>query len=204
MSIVSGFMMGAAIGNNIRQMFTGGGCDGVAAVAPQPQQPLALVAQVSGRRRYRAAVLTPELAALLEEKLGQLAFLTSFAANSTSGSLLFTYDPADERKMDALALWLERYVFTRPQAKTEVQEVEESAAVAEAHAGSLTRSVRNMARSFSAWIKAHTSGIFDISSLASCIFALRGLRKMLLTKTYPSGAQMLWWALALMRGWRTV
>ena len=65
MSIVSGFMMGAAIGNNIRQMFTG--------EAPMPAKPavqtapLALVAAVPGRRRYRAAVLAPELAALLEE-----------------------------------------------------------------------------------------------------------------------------------------
>ena len=69
MSIVSGFMMGAAIGNNIRQMFTG--------EAPMPAKPavqtasLALVAAVPGRRRYRAAVLAPELAALLEEKLSQ-------------------------------------------------------------------------------------------------------------------------------------
>ena len=43
-----------------------------------------------------------------------------------------------------------------------------------------------------------------MSSLASLLFLLRGLRKMLLTGQYPSGSQMLWWAVTLMRGWRTV
>ena len=59
-------------------------------------------------------------------------------------------------------------------------------------------------REFSAWINRHTAGWFDMSSLVSLLFALRGIRKVLMTYSSPSGAQMLWWALSLMRGWRTV
>ncbi|MCI6085918.1 HMA2 domain-containing protein [Selenomonas sp.] len=59
-------------------------------------------------------------------------------------------------------------------------------------------------RDFSAWIRTASHGWLDISSAVFLIFLLRGLRKMILMKQYPSGSQMLWWAVSLMRGWRTV
>lgn len=215
MSYVSGFMMGAAIGKSIRQMFESSETAAIKAkgraAAIKPVEPLALVAKTAGRRRYRA-VMSPALAKLLEEKLNKLNFLLSVKINAVSGSLLFTYDTADEIKMDALAAWLKNHVFTPKTGNgknTKVTMIKNDAELepnmpAEAHAGSITRSIRNMARSFSAWIKDHTCGWFDISSIASLMFLFRGLRKMILTKQYPSGAQMLWWALSLMRGWRTV
>ena len=83
MSYVSGFMMGAAIGKSIRQMFGGSSAapsSGRAAVgrrsraAAKPQAaPLravpsfALVSALPGRRRYRAARIALSIAALLEE-----------------------------------------------------------------------------------------------------------------------------------------
>ncbi|WP_337610533.1 HMA2 domain-containing protein, partial [Mitsuokella jalaludinii] len=102
-------------------------------------------------------------------------------------------------RVDALAAWLKEHLFSEmPSAEVACAGLDES------HAGKVTRSVRNSGRAFSAWINRHTAGWFDMSSLVSLLFALRGLRKVLMTYSSPSGAQMLWWALSLMRGWRTV
>ena len=227
MSYVSGFMMGAAIGKGLRQFFTGAprtaqqlgaqACQrgtqayqrGVQVAAQVKRQAVqvsqqlsydfACVSRLPGRRRYRAP-LTPELAAMLQAQLPKLAFLQEFRPNAATGTLLFVYDAAAEAQMDALALYLARHIFRRPWRKR----VDEAALPVEAHAGALTRSVRGSMRDFSAWIRRTTGGWLDVSSAAFLIFLLRGLRKMVLTKQYPSASQMLWWAVSLMRGWRTV
>jgi len=218
MSYVSGFMMGAAIGKSIRQMVAGGGAPQMrgaamplrkvkrtvaAAVCPAPS--FKLVSSLPGRRRYRVSKLSPELAKLLEEQLIKLSYVKSVQANPVSGSILLVFDEAYEADVEQLAQWLERKFFGGVTAKIS-RGFDKMAAMAssEAHAGSITRSIRNTARAFSQWIKDHTCGWFDMSSLASLLFLLRGLRKMMLTKQYPSGSQMLWWAVTLMRGWRTV
>ena len=190
MSYVSGFMMGAAIGKSIRQMFGGSSAtpsSGRATVgrrsraAAKPQAaPLravpsfALVSALPGRRRYRAARIAPAIATLLEERLAALD-----VGKRCEVSALFPAAPADGAEA-------------------------ECAGLDESHAGRITRSVRNSGREFSAWINRPTAGWFDMSSLVSLLFALRGIRKVLMTYSSPSGAQMLWWALSLMRGWRTV
>jgi len=219
MSYVSGFMMGAAIGKSIRQMVAGGGAPKMggtaamplrkvqrtvaAAVCPAPS--FKLVSSLPGRRRYRVSKLSPELSKLLEEQLIKLSYVQSVQANPVSGSILLVFDEAYEADVEQLAQWLERKFFGGVADKIS-RGLGKMAAMAssEAHAGSITRSIRNTARAFSQWIKDHTCGWFDISSLASLLFLLRGLRKMMLTKQYPSGSQMLWWAVTLMRGWRTV
>ena len=219
MSYVSGFMMGAAIGKSIRQMVAGGGAPKMGGTAAMPlrkvQRTVAaaacpapsfkLVSSLHGRRRYRVSKLSPELAKLLEEQLVKLNYVKSVQANSVSGSILLVFDEAYEADVEQLAQWLERKFFGGVAGKIS-RGFDKMAAMAssEAHAGSITRSIRNTARAFSQWIKDHTCGWFDMSSLASLLFLLRGLRKMMLTKQYPSGSQMLWWAVTLMRGWRTV
>lgn len=208
-------MMGAAIGKSIRQAMTGGGASmrqgRPVKALKRPVAPvrcaaaatgLQLVSNLPGRRRYRAGRISPELGKLLEEKLAKLAYVKSVQVNVISGSILLTYDLQHEAQIDQLAKWLERRLFGG--AKAGRREACDSAAVSEAHAGSITRSIRNTARAFSQWIKDHTCGWFDMSSLASLLFLLRGLRKMMLTHQYPSASQMLWWAVTLMRGWRTV
>ncbi len=212
MSYVSGFMMGAAIGKSIRQAMAGGGVvkgrpvaavkKMMAAAKCPAVSGLQLVSALPGRRRYRAACISPELGMVLEEKLSKLAYVKSVEINAVSGSLLLTFEAKDEAQVDRLAKWLENRIFSSQTAKCHKRG--EGSAAGEAHAGSITRSIRNTTRAFSQWIKDHTCGWFDISSLASLLFLLRGLRKMLLTGQYPSGSQMLWWAVTLMRGWRTV
>jgi hypothetical protein len=218
MSYVSGFMMGAAIGKSIRQMVAGGGAPKMGAAAMPlrkvqrtvaaavcPAQSFKLVSSLPGRRRYRVSKLSPELAKLLEEQLVKLSYVQSVQANPVSGSILLVFDEAYEADVEQLAQWLERKFFGGVAGKIS-RGFDKMAAMAssEAHAGSITRSIRNTARAFSQWIKDHTCGWFDMSSLASLLFLLRGRRKMMLTKQYPSGSQMLWWAVTLMRGWRTV
>lgn len=216
MSYVSGFMMGAAIGKSIRQMFGGSsatpssgraavGRRSRAAAKPQavplgPVPSFALVSALPGRRRYRAARIAPSIATLLEERLAALDFVKSVQVSAVSGSILIEFDEADSLRVDALAAWLKEHLFPAAPADGAA----ECAGLDESHAGRITRSVRNSGREFSAWINRHTAGWFDMSSLVSLLFALRGIRKVLMTYSSPSGAQMLWWALSLMRGWRTV
>ena len=69
---------------------------------------------------------------------------------------------------------------------------------ANALAGSLRRSVHE----FSGWIQRNTGGALDLSSVVAGIFVLRGIRQLVLSNNTPSGSQMLWWALTLMRGWK--
>lgn len=150
-------------------------------------------------RRYRAARIAPAIATALEEHLSSLDFIKDIQVNALSGSILITFDEADCLRVDALAAWLKEHLFSEPSSAEGA-----CAGLDESHAGRVTRSVRNTGRAFSAWINRHTAGWFDMSSLVSLLFALRGLRKVLMTYSSPSGAQMLWWALSLMRGWRTV
>ena len=224
MSYVSGFMMGAAIGKSVHQFLFGGTAQRTwpqakqqirqagacaqqygkrsiqrAARALQGAPVFACVSDLPGRRRYRAAML-PELAALLADKLSQLKFLHKVEVCAQTGSLLLLFAPEDAAKVDALADFLRDSIFR----SVWQQRLEAATAPLEAHAGALTRSVRGSVRDFSAWIKRVTHGWLDVSSTAFLIFLLRGLRKMVLTRQYPSASQMLWWAVSVMRGWRTV
>lgn len=216
MSYVSGFMLGASLGKGIHQLLFG---DKPAKKVPAGRayqarpaartrfqreenalEPLQLVSNTPGRRRYRAVRLSPTLARLLEVNLPKLDYVETVQANPVSGSILITFAVKDAPKIDVLAHWLKRTIFDFDGAEP-LDPVQAGEA---ARAGDITRSVRQTARDFSGWIKKNTGDVFDISSMASLLFLLRGLRKTILTHQYPSGSQMLWWALSLMRGWKTV
>jgi len=224
MSYFSGFMLGAAIGKRIHQFVSGGrtqsplhqmtrrvhqagvqvqrcGARAVeqAEAAWQSTAGLTCVSTLPGRRRYRAA-MSPRQAALLRGKLAELSFLHTVEVNAQTGSLLFTFAPQDAAQMDFVADFLRDSIFSAAWRRRCLA----TAVPLETHAGELTRSVRRSVRDFSAWLKQVTGGWLDVSSAAFLIFLLRGLRKMILTQQYPSGSQMLWWAVSLMRGWRTV
>ena len=167
----------------------------------QKMLPFELVSKLPGRRRYRAIGLTEELAQLLQEKLQQLSFLQEVQVNAATGSLLFLFpqDEQAEEQMDKLAAFLQGRIFRPLPRLVTVADLS-----LEAHAGLLTKSIRSTVRDFSAWIKSHTGGWLDVSSVASIFFLCKGLQKMLAAQQLPSGSQMFWWAVSLMRGWRTV
>lgn len=164
------------------------------ASAPVQQQakvtaepPFTCVHASPGHRRYRTPYLTKEFAAVLEECLARLPFVLSVRANAVSGSILLTYLPEDEAHIVVLAEGLQAIFSegrTAPPPAT------------------LAQSVRRSVHDFSGWIQRHTGGALDLSSVVAGIFVLRGIRQLVLTNNTPSGSQMLWWALTLMRGWK--
>ena len=226
MNYVSGLMLGASIANMLRRSLTGAGDAGMfpgmgggrAALptgltgAPMgllpdlggvsaggkstPHTPTAqgsdappfvCVHASAGRRRYRTPYLTAAFAAVLEECLLRLPFVRCVSANAVSGSILLGYAPEDEAHILVLAEGLEEIFAagrTTPQPAT------------------LAQSMRRSVHDFSGWIQRHTGGALDLSSIVAGIFVLRGVRQLVLSNNTPSGSQMLWWALTLMRGWK--
>ena len=168
---------------------------------PAQRPAFELVSKLPGRRRYRAAAMSGELADLLSEQLSKLDFLHDVQVNAATGSLLFIFEPNEvsENHMDKLAIFLYEHIFCPV-----VLGNRETGLPLEAHAGMLTKSIRGTVRDFSEWIKSSTGGWLDVSSAASLFFMFKGLQKMLATQQMPSGSQMFWWAVSLMRGWRTV
>ena len=174
-------------------LFGGGrtGGHGTAAAQVQPQeraeQPFVCVHASCGRRRYRTPYLTLEFAKVLEARLARLPFVAEVRANALAGSILFVYAPEDEAHILILAEGLEAIFAegrTAPPPAT------------------LARSLRRSVHEFSGWIQRNTGGALDLSSVVAGIFVLRGIRQLVLSNNTPSGSQMLWWALTLMRGWK--
>ena len=162
--------------------------------APAPTQmkvsaepPFVCVHASAGRRRYRTPYLTAEFAQVLEECLPRLPFVTRVRANAVAGSILLVYPPEDEAHILMLAEGLSEIFSegrTAPPPAT------------------LAQSVRRSVHDFSGWIQRNTGGALDLSSVVAGVFVLRGIRQLVLTNNTPSGSQMLWWALTLMRGWK--
>ena len=174
-------------------LFGGGrmGGHGTAAAQVQPQeraeQPFVCVHASCGRRRYWTPYLTPEFAKVLEARLARLPFVAEVRANALAGSILLVYAPEDEAHILILAEGLEAIFAegrTAPPPAT------------------LAQSVRRSVHDFSGWIQRNTGGALDLSSVVAGVFVLRGIRQLVLTNNTPSGSQMLWWALTLMRGWK--
>ena len=167
--------------------------------------------------------MSAELADLLEKNLVRVDYIFSVKSNPVTGSLLISYDEKAGDRLDSLMDALRERVLAAspgvlPQMPSggfcggRVQGM--GCAVSplgdfgtmplEAHAGDITRSIRGSVRDLSAWIRDHTCGWFDVSSLAALLFLLRGMRKVIIDRTSPSGTQMLWWGISLLRGWRTI
>ena len=169
-------------------LFGGGrtGGHGTAAAQVQPQeraeQPFVCVHASCG-----TPYLTPEFAKVLEARLARLPFVAEVRANALAGSILLVYAPEDEAHILILAEGLEAIFAegrTAPPPAT------------------LAQSVRRSVHDFSGWIQRNTGGALDLSSVVAGVFVLRGIRQLVLTNNTPSGSQMLWWALTLMRGWK--
>ena len=151
------------------------------------EAPFTCVHASAGRRRYRSPYLTKAFAEVLEDLLPRLPFVTAVRANAVAGSLLLIYPPADEAHILVLAEGLAAIFAegrTAPPPAT------------------LAQSVRRSVHAFSGWIQRNTGGALDLSSVVAGVFILRGVRQLVLGSNTPSGSQMLWWALTLMRGWK--
>ena len=178
-------------GGSAGRLPSAGGREGATSASPQMksvgEKPFVCVHASAGRRRYRTPYLTEAFAKVLEESLVRLPFVTEVRANATAGSILLSYEPEDEAHILVLAEGMEAIFaqgHTAPPPAT------------------LAQSVRRSVHDFSGWIQRHTGGALDLSSVVAGVFVLRGIRQLVLTNNTPSGSQMLWWALTLMRGWK--
>ncbi|MBR1761381.1 MAG: hypothetical protein IJ741_09430 [Schwartzia sp.] len=194
MSYMSGMMMGLAFGHGIRRLFAGG-----AAKCAEPS--FALARAIPGRRRYYAKALmgNDALAAAVETALAKLECVDEVKANPVSGSLLLVYH-CDEARADAIADRLANRVFAAPaQKKADAPSPQDDHSEGLAAFG---QSLRGTFIAINGHIKSVTGGWFDLPSLLSIVFTVRGLQKLLLAKQLPSGPQLIWWAFSLLRGWR--
>ena len=195
MSYLSGVMMGAAIGKNVHDFLTRRSAGKKVSVGIMKQPGIVLQHVLPGRRRYYVSVLrgNGELSEILQKKLSQLSFIQEVRVNQITGSLLLIY--SGEEQVDALIAWLREHIFSVRKTK----EAQNDAALAQSG-----QSIRRTVGAMNSCLKDHTQNWFDLSSLLSIFFVIRGLRKMLLFHQLPSGPQMIWWAVSLLRGWRMV
>ena len=195
MNYMSGMMLGMAFGHGVRRLFCGG--------APKCGGPtFKLTRSIPGRRRYYAKALmgNEALAATLEKSLSKLDCIDEVKANPVSGSLLLVYH-GDEATIDAIAARLESRVFSVPKRSANA----DAPTPFEGAADGLAAFGKHIHGTFSAinrHMKLATGGWFDLPSLLSLVFTVRGLQKILLTKQLPTGPQLLWWAFSILRGWR--
>ena len=195
MSYMSGMMLGLAFGQSVRRFFAGG------AASKSEVPAFTLARAIPGRRRYYAKALVGNdaLAQAVEKALSKLDCIDEVKANPVSGSLLLIYH-GDEAQIDAVAGRLENRVFSVPpeaaaDAPTPFEEAADGLAVFGKHIhGTFSAINRHM--------KLATGGWFDLPSLLSLLFTVRGLQKILVTKQLPTGPQLLWWAFSILRGWR--
>lgn len=198
MSYMSGMMLGLAFGKKVRGLLKG-------CLAKTEAAEFTLARAIPGRRRYYAKRLigNEELAKLLETSLVKLEYVDEVKASHITGSLLIVYH-GDETKLDAAASYLATRVFGMPAKEPQVGAVDNALS----HEGSAEtlasfgQSVRGTFNAFNRHIKMITGGWFDLPSLLSLLFTIRGLQKILVLKQLPPGPQLIWWAFSLLRGWR--
>lgn len=197
MSYMAGMMIGAAAATRLRKWFFPS-----RAAARKKDcaggDTFACVHRLPGRRRYRITGLSGNevLAAALRETLHRFTFIRRIEIHALTGSLLILH--TDEAKMDSLENFLARRIF---QCGITVNDTAFKIDKKQARSG---QALCQMVHNGSSWLQHHSAGWFDISSLLSIFFLIRGLHKLLVLHQRPSGPQMLWWAVSLLRGGRTV
>lgn len=203
---MSGLMLGASIGKAMHNMLfqkqsMAAGRGGRPAPKKSPaavreEKPemteYTLVSASKGRRRYSVPSLhnNEEMAALLEEKLGQLKCIKSVKTNPVTGSLLLVFQ-CNPQKIEFLMYRL----FGNKCGEAKKPHGKKRAAVGNSLCGSVKAMDKTLCK--------NTANCLDLSTVISLFFIVRGLRKMILLGQSPSGPQMLWWAFTLMRGRRS-
>lgn len=208
MSFMSGIMMGAAIGRNIHeiiggkkkwksnQLKQGSGPKDCRYITPV--QDFSLVSNLPGRCRYRIGSLVNngKMAALLEKELAQEKSISQVEINTLTGSLLIihTLESAEIAKLTTKLCTLTKPFMDKPGYGGKANG--NNAPVLYA------KNWHNTALAINNQVRYLTRGWFDLSTLLSVFFLLRGIRKMLIYGQRPSGPTMVWWALHMMKGWK--
>lgn len=215
MSYASGFMVGSSIGKAAYDLFHNKKGKAAAAAAPagsfrsqvRAAKPVAdvprfaCVSVLKGRRRYRAAALigNPELARLIEEKVGALPDVQFIQVSAVTGSILVF--ARSEGMLDQLENFFRFRLFPNV-----VEGLVNAVYEAERQEGrkkeetTYLKAVHDTGAFFSHIIRNESSHFLDLRTAVALLLTLRGLRKVAFLGQRPSGPQMLWWALSLLRG----
>lgn len=70
--------------------------------------------------------------------------------------------------------------------------------------GELLSSIKANFSQINAWIKKISGGLLDLNMTLALFFIIRGIRKLILEKQTPNAWQMIWWAMSILRGWKSV
>lgn len=206
MNYMTGFMLGTSLVQSVKSFLGGKPQANVKKPASNlvsrstlrtfsESEEFGLEFRTPGRCRYRTQPINPALARLIEINLSKLDFIKTINVTPETGSILITFDEKDAAKIGRLAIWLKKHLFNAEDA-----EYRQDLKLNRVFYGGITRSIKSTLRHISKTIIRETNGLFDIRSLSSLIFFSLGLRKMLLTGQLPSGVQMIWWAVSLLRG----
>ena len=183
-----------------RAAYTVQGTSQVQAAQPIQKVPRFMcVSAVNGRRRYRAAevVGNESLARLIEQKLGQIRGISSVEVNSLTGSILILSN--DEGVLISVENFLRFRLFASPIQGILNAISDASSAVKSKDTPAFSSAASSTADFFNRSIREKSHHMLDLSTIAALVLALRGLRKTVLMGQRPSGPQMLWWALSLLR-----
>ena len=195
MSYMTGLMAGASLGQQIHKFLT---TETAAVSVAKPNKSsiaaFEIVHASAGRKRVRSSFLLGNnpLAAMLSAVLKKSSLFQQVDINSETGSLLLLYNPVNELQTEALLHHLQERVFA-----VQIRLPQEPAM---AESG---QEIYSIFARINQGIRRKTCNLFDLQSLASLLFILRGIRKILRYGQMPSGPQMLWWAFSLLRGWKT-
>ncbi|MDY2964614.1 MAG: hypothetical protein SOR58_00220 [Megasphaera massiliensis] len=208
MSYASGFMVGTSIGKAVYDLFHNKKKGGSAfAGAPSMQggraadvPRFACVSALPGRRRYRAASLVGNagLAEFMEKKIGAMTGISSIEVNTVTGSILVY--AVSEAALDLLEDFFRSRLF--PNAVEGIINAVYDADRKRAPKSDDTTYLK-VARAtgdfLSRIIKKKSNHLLDLTTVAALFLIIRGLRKTVFMGERPSGPQMLWWALSLLR-----
>ena len=208
MSYASGFMVGTSIGKAVYDLFHNkkkGGSAFAGAPSIQGEKKadvprFACVSALPGRRRYRAASLLGNagLAEFMEKKIGAMTGISSIEVNTATGSILVY--AVSEAALDLLEDFFRSRLF--PSAVegiiNAVYDADRSASRPPAEPTYL-KVARATGDFFNQVVRKKSKHLLDLTTLAALFLVIRGLRKTVFMGQRPSGPQMLWWALSLLR-----
>ena len=208
MSYASGFMVGTSIGKAVYDLFHNkkrGGSAFAGAPSMQGEKNVdvprfACVSALPGRRRYRAASLVGNagLAEFMEKKIGVMTGISSIEVNTVTGSILVY--ASSEAALDLLEDFFRSRLF--PNAVegiiNAVYDADRQRAP-RSDAASYLKAAQATGDFLSRVIKKKSNHLLDLTTVAALFLIVRGLRKTVFMGERPSGPQMLWWALSLLR-----
>ena len=208
MSYASGFMVGTSIGKAVYDLFHNkkrGGSAFAGAPSMQgeknvdvPRLPACPHSRAVAATGLRPLSVMQRLAEFMEKKIGVMTGISSIEVNTVTGSILVY--ASSEAALDLLEDFFRSRLF--PNAVegiiNAVYDADRKRAP-RSDAASYLKAAQATGDFLSRVIKKKSNHLLDLTTVAALFLIIRGLRKTVFMGERPSGPQMLWWALSLLR-----